>query len=202
MVLRQFDLHLCARGLCTLGEDVEDEACAVQRFDLDSLLDKSDLLGREVIIKDDETDVVFLDKGNDFLNQNLKSQIPKNKIFEINSLIFNITKHKKEILTKYKCFYEEKNNSLNVLLTQNLNFSDFTKEIMLNLLELAQKVGIETIYFLVAKKNPQYIKFVQDLMIIGFEVDTNTKTVNIEGNIFKVLKLEVKDQDDEIEEIF
>ena len=93
-------------------------------------------------------------KGNDFLNQNLKSQIPKNKIFEINSLIFNITKHKKEILTKYKCFYEEKNNSLNVLLTQNLNFSDFTKEIMLNLLELAQKVGIETIYFLVAKKEP------------------------------------------------
>ena len=141
-------------------------------------------------------------KGNDFLNQNLKSQIPKNKIFEINSLIFNITKHKKEILTKYKCFYEEKNNSLNVILTQNLNFSDFTKEIMLNLLELAQKVGIETIYFLVAKKNPQYIKFVQDLMIIGFEVDTNAKTVNIEENIFKVLKLEVKDQDDEIEEVF
>ena len=141
-------------------------------------------------------------KGSDFLNQNLKSQIPKNKIFEINSLIFNITKHKKEILTKYKCYYEEESNSLNVLLTQDLNFGDFTKEIMLNILEMTQKVGIETIYFLVAKKNPQYIKFVQDLLIVGFEVDTNTKTVTIEDNVYKVLKLEVKDQDEEIEEVF
>ena len=141
-------------------------------------------------------------KDSDFLNVNFKSQIPKNKIFEINSLIFNITKHKKEILTKYKCYYEEESNSLNILLTQDLNFADFTKEIMMNLLEMSQKLCIETIYFLVAKKNPQYIKFVQDLMIIGFEVDTNTKTVNIEGNVFKVLKLQVKDQDDEIEEVF
>ena len=148
-------------------------------------------------------------KDSDFLNVNFKSQIPKNKIFEINSLIFNITKHKKEILTKYKCYYEEQSNSLNILLTQDLNFADFTKEIMMNLLEMSQKLCIETIYFLietiyflVAKKNPQYIKFVQDLMIIGFEVDTNTKTVNIEGNVFKVLKLQVKDQDDEIEEVF
>ena len=125
-------------------------------------------------------------KDSDFLNVNFKSQIPKNKIFEINSLIFNITKHKKEILTKYKCYYEEQSNSLNILLTQDLNFADFTKEIMMNLLEMSQKLCIETIYFLVAKKNPQYIKFVQDLMIIGFEVDTNTKTVNIEGNVFKV----------------
>ena len=141
-------------------------------------------------------------KDSDFLNVNFKSQIPKNKIFEINSLIFNITKHKKEILTKYKCYYEEQSNSLNILLTQDLNFADFTKEIMMNLLEMSQKLCIETIYFLVAKKNTQYIKFVQDLMIIGFEVDTNTKTVNIEGNVFKVLKLQVKDQDDEIEEVF
>ena len=141
-------------------------------------------------------------KDSDFLNVNFKSQIPKNKIFEINSLIFNITKHKKEILTKYKCYYEEQSNSLNILLTQDLNFADFTKEIMMNLLEMSQKLCIETIYFLVAKKNPQYIKFIQDLMIIGFEVDTNTKTVNIEGNVFKVLKLQVKDQDDEIEEVF
>ena len=141
-------------------------------------------------------------KDSDFLNVNFKSQIPKNKIFEINSLIFNITKHKKEILTKYKCYYEEESNSLNILLTQDLNFADFTKEIMMNLLEMSQKLCIETIYFLVAKKNPQYIKFVQALMIICFEVDTNTKTVNIEGNVFKVLKLQVKDQDDEIEEVF
>ena len=121
---------------------------------------------------------------------------------ELIKILASITKHKKEILTKYKCYYDEGTNSLNILITQDLCFADFTKEIMMNLLEMSQKLCIETIYFLVAKKNPQYIKFVQDLMIIGFEVDTNTKTVNIEGNVFKVLKLQVKDQDDEIEEVF
>ena len=141
-------------------------------------------------------------KDSDFPNASLKSQIPKNKIFEINSLIFNITKRQKEILTKYKCYFEESSNSLNIIFTQDLNFADFTKEIMLNIFEMSQKIGIETIYFLVAKKNPQYIKFVQDLMIVGFEVDTNTKTVNIEGSVYKVLKLPVKEQDEEIEEVF
>ena len=140
-------------------------------------------------------------KSNDFLNQDLKAQIPKNQIFQINSLIFNITKQKKEILTKYKCFYEESSNSLSILLTNDFCFADFTKEIMMNLLEFAQKVCIDTIYFLVSKKNQQYIKIVQDLITIGFELDEKTKTVNIEGNTYKVLKLSVKEQDEEIEEI-
>ena len=140
-------------------------------------------------------------KSNDFLNQDLKAQIPKNQIFQINSLIFNITKQKKEILTKYKCFYEESSNSLSILLTNDFCFADFTKEIMMNLLEFAQKVCIDTVYFLVSKKNQQYIKIVQDLIIIGFELDEKTKTVNIEGNTYKVLKLSVKEQDEEIEEI-
>ena len=140
-------------------------------------------------------------KSKDFLNQDLKAQIPKNQIFQINSLIFNITKQKKEILTKYKCFYEESSNSLSILLTNDFCFADFTKEIMMNLLEFAQKVCIDTVYFLVSKKNQQYIKIVQDLIIIGFELDEKTKTVNIEGNTYKVLKLSVKEQDEEIEEI-
>ena len=73
---------------------------------------------------------------------------------------------------------------------------------MLNIFEFCQKVGIETIYFLVAKKNAQYIKIVQDLMIVGFEVDENLKTVNIDGNVYKVLMLPVKEEYDEIEEVF
>jgi len=73
---------------------------------------------------------------------------------------------------------------------------------MVNLLEFAQKVEIETIYFLVAKKNQDYIKIVQDLTIVGFEVDEKLKSVNIEGNVYKVLMLPVKEQDEEIEEVF
>ena len=141
-------------------------------------------------------------QGNDFLNKEFKNQIPRNKIFEINSLMFNITKHKKEILTKYKCFFDEKSNSLTLILSKDICFSDFTKEIMINLFDFSQKVGIETIYFLVAKKNAQYIKIVQDLMIVGFEIDEKTKTVNIEGNVYKVLSLPIKEEYDEIEEVF
>ena len=137
-----------------------------------------------------------------FLSQGLKKQIPKNQIFLINSLIFNITKHKKEILSKYHCYYEEKSNSLSVLFTEDFCFADFTREIMINLLEFAQKVEIETVYFLIAKKNQEYIKIVKDLTIIGFEMDEKTKSVNIEGNSYKVLRLSVKDQDEEIEEVF
>ena len=141
-------------------------------------------------------------ESNDFLNKELKKQIPKSKIFEINSLIFNITKHKREILTKYKCSYDESSNSLSFILTEDICFSDFTKEIMMNILDFCQKVGIDTIYFLIAKKNAQYIRIVQDLMIVGFEVDENLKTVNIDGNVYKVLMLPVKEEFDEIEDVF
>ena len=65
-------------------------------------------------------------QSNDFLNKDLKNKIPKSQIFEINSLIFNITKHKKEILTKYNCFYDEKSNSLSLIISEDLCFSDFT----------------------------------------------------------------------------
>ena len=66
LVLRQFDLHLGAGGLCALGKDVEDEARAVERLDLDGLLDEGNLLGREVVVKDDKADVVVLDKIDNF----------------------------------------------------------------------------------------------------------------------------------------
>ena len=141
-------------------------------------------------------------QSNDFLNKDFKNQIPKSQIFEMNSLIFNITKHKKEVLTKYKCFYDENSNSLSLIITEDICFSDFTKEIMMNLFDFAQKVGIEIIYFLVAKKNSQYIRIVQDLMVVGFEIDEKLKTVNIEGNVYKVLSLPIKEENDEIEEIF
>ena len=141
-------------------------------------------------------------QDDSFLNKELKEQIPKGQIFEMNSLIFNITKHKKEVLTNYKCYFDEKSNSLSIILTEDICFSDFTKEIMMNLLEFSQKVGIETIYFLIAKKNAQYIRIVQDLMIVGFEIDEKVKSVNIEGNAYKVLMLPIKEEFDEIEEIY
>ena len=67
LILCQFNLHLGIGSLGALGKDVEDEARAVERLDLDGFLDKGDLFGREVIIKDDEADVILLDIGHNFL---------------------------------------------------------------------------------------------------------------------------------------
>ena len=140
-------------------------------------------------------------QNDDFLNKDLKNQIPKNQIFHINSLIFNITKHKREILSKYECYYDESSNALSLLLSEEICYSDFTKEIMINLLEFTQKVGIDTIYFLVAKKNKQYLRIIQDLMIVGFEADENVKNTTIDGNVYKILKMPIKEESDEIEEV-
>ena len=101
--------------------------------------------------------------GNEKLNTSslspeFKSQIPKNKIFEISSMFFNITKHKKEILSKYECYFDEAGNTLILILTEKITFNEFTKEIMMNLFTFTQKVGIDTICFLLAKKNPQYAR--------------------------------------------
>ena len=140
-------------------------------------------------------------QNDDFLNKDLKTQIPKNQIFHINSLIFNITKHKREVLSKYECYYDESSNALSLLLSEEICYSDFTKEIMINLLDFTQKVGIDTIYFLVAKKNKQYLRIIQDLMIVGFEADENVKNTTIDGNVYKILKMPIKEESDEIEEV-
>lgn len=140
-------------------------------------------------------------QNDDFLNQDLKEQIPKNQIFRINSLIFNITKHKREILSKYDCYYDEESNSLSLLLSEDICYSDFTKEIMINLLDFTQKVGIDVIYFLVAKKNQQYLRIIKDLMIVGFEVEENVKNTTIDGQVYKILKMPVSEESEEIEEV-
>lgn len=136
-----------------------------------------------------------------FLNRDLKTEIPKRKIFEVDSLIFNSVQQTEEILAQYKCFYDENSNSLSFIFNKNINFENFTKEIMLNIFDFAKKIGIQTIYFLISKKNPRYNAMVQDLKIVGFEVNRNLKSADIEGDIYKVLRLPIEEDFDEIEEI-
>ena len=139
--------------------------------------------------------------NNNNLSEEFKSKIPKNQIFEISSMIFNITKHRKEIISKYKCIYEEKSNSLVLILSEDINFSEFSKEIMMNLFTFCQKVDIKTITFLVAKKNPQFIRIMQDLIIVGFKPNEQIKTTIISGNEYKVMEIDAK-IGEEIEEFF
>ena len=139
--------------------------------------------------------------ANNFLNKDFKKEIPKNNVFEINSMIFNIPKHKKEILSEYKCYYDEKSNTLTLILSEDICFSEFTKEIMMNLFTFTQKVGIDTICFLVDKKNPQYTRILQDLMIVGFKSNEKKKEVTIDDRVYKVMDMQVN-VDSEIEEFY
>ena len=62
------------------------------------------------------------------LNPEFKAKIPKNKIFEISSKFFNITKHKQEVLSKYECFYDEGSNTLTLILTEKIIESTVEKK--------------------------------------------------------------------------
>ena len=139
--------------------------------------------------------------ANNVLSEDFKNEIPKNEIFEISSMIFNIIKHKKEILNKYKCYFDEKSKGLFLILNESICFSEFTKEIMMNLFDFSEKVGIKTISFLVSKKNPQFIRIIQDLMIVGFKTNENLEEITIEGDLYKVMEIPVN-VDEAIEEFF
>ena len=138
---------------------------------------------------------------NKLSNEDFKRKIPKNKIFEISSMIFNITKHRKETLNKYQCYFDEKSNCLFLILKENICFSEFTKEILMNLFDFSEKVEIDTICFLISKKNPQFIRILQDLMIVGFKSNEKIEETFIEGNAYKVMEIPVKN-DQKIEEFF
>ena len=135
------------------------------------------------------------------LSPEFKTRIPKNKIFEISSKFFNITKHKHEVLSKYECFFDEASNTLTLILTEKISFSEFSKEIMMNLFTFSQKVGIDMICFLLSKKNPQYARILQDLMIVGFKHNDKKKEISIGSEVFKVMEIPAN-SDEEIEEFY
>ena len=73
------------------------------------------------------------DITNANLGQNFRSKIPRNELFEINAMIFNVTKHKREIIAQYNCYLDENSNGLLLILNESASFSEFTKEIMIYL---------------------------------------------------------------------
>ena len=82
----------------------------------------------------------------------IKRKLPEQKIFRINSLIFNDENEKQEIYTKYDCIYDEKNNSLSLIFNEKVNYSDFSKDKLMNILDFSNSIGIKTIYILINKK--------------------------------------------------
>ena len=144
-------------------------------------------------------DKLSIDNNN---NKCLKEIFPKNKIFRINSIIYNTEKNIKEIYTQYDCIYNKKNNSLYLILNSNHNYAQFTKDRLINILEFSLYEEINTIYLLVDKKNKYYLNIIQDMILVGFEPeDKIAKKIVIDGNVYKTLKMSISDISKEIEEI-
>ena len=135
------------------------------------------------------------------ISPEIKKELPSNQIFTINSLFFNLEKHEREILSRYHAVYNKEENSLSFIITDSAKYSDFSKEIMMNLLEFAQNSGIKTIYLMISRNNKQYIKLLQAMLIVGFESDNEKQLKMINNKSFKCLKMTISESSDEVVEI-
>jgi len=70
---------------------------------------------------------------------NIKSQIKENTLFNITSLIFNLENNREETLRKYNCFYNPSLEALCIMLEDSTKYSDLSKEIVMKLMEFAEK---------------------------------------------------------------
>ena len=118
----------------------------------------------------------IINKKNNIGKETSKQNLPEQKIFRINSLIFNDKKEEQEIYTKYDCIYSQKENSIYLIFNQNVNYSEFTKDKLINILDFANSIGIDFIY----KNYPMF---------------------NIDGHLYKALKMPINDIKQEIVQI-
>ena len=139
-------------------------------------------------------------KSNDFINEGLKSQLPKKTIFKINSLIYNVETQTKDLNLSFDCSYNDEDNTLSVIINENINHTNLTKEVALTLFVFVQKLQIEKLYLIVALKNPNYILLLQEMMTLGFQSEKSARSTNIDGDAYKILYLETKDMTSNIEE--
>ena len=85
-------------------------------------------------------------KYNEGINEGLKSLLPKKQIFKINSLIYNVETQKKDTNLSFDCSYNDENNTLSVIVNENIDHTNLTKEVALTLFLFVQKLKIEKLY--------------------------------------------------------
>ena len=134
-------------------------------------------------------------------NKYYNEKLPKNKIFRINSLIFNEEKQIEEINNIYDCIYNDINNVLYIIINEKDNYKNFTKNKLLNILDFSISLCIKEISLLISKKNKQYLNILQDMIVVGFSPEDNSHKISIDEKEYKILKMNVKDICQEIKEI-
>lgn len=127
--------------------------------------------------------------------------LPQHSLFNITSIVFNFETNANEVLSKHSCYYNPNEKAFCILIEEKAKCFEISKEIMLNLIDLAQKLKVDTIFFLIDRKNLRYVNLLQALMTIGFEQETLKKTAQIEGKVYKILKMNVNPVSEDIQEI-
>jgi hypothetical protein len=133
--------------------------------------------------------------------KNMKNKLPENSLFNISSLVFNLENSKEEVLHNYSCFFNPSLEALCIMIDDGTKYSDLSKEIVMNLMDFTQKMQIKNIILLLERKNRDYVKILQGMMTIGFQNDSSLKITKVGGKDYKVLKMQIKLQPEEIEEI-
>ena len=140
-------------------------------------------------------------KSGEFINEALKSQLPKKKIFKMNSLIYNVEGQIREINISFDCSYNDENNTLSIIINEKIDHKNLTKEVAMTLFHFVQKTGIDKLYLIVALKNPNYILLLQEMMTLGFQSEKSVKSTNIDGDTYKILYIETQEMSINIEEL-
>ena len=101
----------------------------------------------------------------------------------------------------FDCSYNEEYNALSIIIKENVNNNNLTKEVVLTFLLFVQKVQIEKLFLIVALKNLNYILLLQEMMNLGFQSEKSIKSTSINGDAYKVLYVETKDISKNIGEV-
>ena len=139
-------------------------------------------------------------KSNEFISEDLKSQLPKKKIFKINSLLYNVETQTKDINISFDCSYNNEANTLSIIVNENINHTNLTKEVALTLFLFVQRVQIEKLYLIIALKNPNYVLLLQEMMTLGFQGEKSARSTTIDGDAYKILVIETQEMSKNIEE--
>ena len=129
----------------------------------------------------------------------LKNSLQDNQIFKISAGHFSESKREEPF--SLTCFYSPKYDSLCVVIDNSTKYLYLSRELLMNLLEFAKKMMVTNIFLLLDRKNRDYIKILQSMMTIGFVNDSVIKTAKVQEKDYKMLKLEIKNDNNVIEEI-
>ncbi|MCQ2821318.1 MAG: hypothetical protein MJ252_29000 [archaeon] len=76
-----------------------------------------------------------------------------------------------------------------------------SKEVILKLIELSQKIEAKSLTFLLCRQNKEFIKFFQGMLTAGFQQNKELSQTIIDGKKYKILTMYMSALDGEIEEI-